>query len=280
MCVCVSKYRYGFVIYIDPHVCIFLPKYKQIHVIDEVYVYYEHQRWWFHDRAKKRSKEIGQKTSERTENAEEKGKNNNNSTSIKPKILFRKCNDLKMFCDKYWQHSDGDVEMVWIEIEALDRTRGEGERGHGGAIKNRNKMSKQRKIANALRKQQLRCSVAEAAAAAAMAPTVANDDGIVWLKWIFHTFSFRRHTMPDTRRLSKCFNLVCLTSEKGSIHFSLVSLSVPWLEVPCDSSQLLGSILQTPNFGWWAGVCRTLCLGWMNSSLCRVYFSVCIVCVL
>lgn len=38
--VCVSKYRYGFVIYINPHVCIFLAKYKQIHVIDEVYVYY------------------------------------------------------------------------------------------------------------------------------------------------------------------------------------------------------------------------------------------------
>lgn len=38
VCMCTSKYRYGFVIYINPHVCIFFSLYKQIHVIDEVHL--------------------------------------------------------------------------------------------------------------------------------------------------------------------------------------------------------------------------------------------------
>lgn len=108
MCMCVSKYRYGFMIYINPHVCIFFPMYKQIRIIDEVRLL--RASMLVLRRCKKKSNEQIAKNKQKNRNVETKNEKKN--IAMKPKILFRKCNDLKMFCHKNWQHSDGDAVAV------------------------------------------------------------------------------------------------------------------------------------------------------------------------
>lgn len=61
----------------------------------------------------KKKKKIKKKTNKyRKTTEEQKMSITNKKSSIKPKIRW-KCNDLKMFCDKNWQHNIGDAESVY-----------------------------------------------------------------------------------------------------------------------------------------------------------------------